>query len=141
MTNVIYTGYFVDDPQQLLMQAPVQLKGSDLKVHAHHVTKEFRPRNRLGNVQLGRKVLLTVYAQVINDKVQAVLVRSESGEKLSTNTYPHITIATCNGAKPSDSNAAIATAYDNNKVVYFKEPFSIPATEGYFDGDKNIILS
>jgi hypothetical protein len=134
MAEVIYTGYFVNDIQGLLRKVPVALTGSTVKVHAHHLTKEFRPANGISGLSLGSTKTLYAYGQAITDHIQAILIRDEE-ESLSTNRFPHITIATVNGTPPSESNSAIEKAVAEHTVIIFPEPIPISVTEGYFDGN------
>jgi len=136
MTRVIYTGYFVNNPDELIKHVPVRLRGADVKLFAHHVTKSFRPPEGLSGTIIGRKYTLRVYAEVITDRVHVMLVESTGEALVTVKKYPHITIATAQGAAPTESDQAIDAAIMNNTVKLLEQPFTIEVTEGYFDGDR-----
>lgn len=134
MPNVIYTAYFLDNPLDLLQKIPVKLVGTTVKTYAHHVTVEYMPKTGIQDLRIGTKITLIAYAQAGDDSVQAVLVRSSDESTISTNTHPHVTIATAHGAAPNDSNSLIKDAIANNTVENFESPIVFSATLGYFDG-------
>lgn len=133
MTKVIYTGYFVNDSQDLLQKVPIALTGNTVKVYAHHLTKEFRPADGIDRLSVGTVKTVYVYGQVITNDVQVILIRDQE-EPLSKNPFPHITIATANGTPPSESKLAIEKAVADHAIITFPEPIPILVTEGYFDG-------
>lgn len=137
MSNqVVYTGHFVDDPAALLAQHPPQLQGEDVRIYAHHVTREFRPPTGIQGVEVGRKRVLHGVGYVATPELHALLVEDPEGGVLSTGDNPHITIATANGTPPVASNEAIAKARAKGRVVPIEPPLAIPTTEGYFNGRK-----
>jgi hypothetical protein len=131
--NVKYTAYFVDDQKALLRNIPPRLTGKDVRIHAHHVTKEYRPKNGVDGIILGQKKIMYAFAQVITDRVHTVLVKDKNGQEIFNNAYPHITIATARGAQQKESNEAIAEAYKQNTVLPLDPVIEVPVTEGYFD--------
>lgn len=135
MKNIIYTAYFVENQSDLIANIGVRkLVDSPIRVHAHHVTKEFRPKNGLTGVKVGERRKLYAYAQVVTGNIHAVLVHGKPGEDISTNQYPHITMATAGEATPKESNAAIENAAKYNRIQYFDKEIPINVIEGYFDG-------
>ena len=84
-------------------------------------------------MSIGATKTIYAYGQVITDNIQALLIRDEE-EPLSRNRFPHKTMATANGAQPSESNQAIERAVVDHTVVTFPEPIAVLVTEGYFDG-------
>ncbi len=140
MSQIIYTAYFVKDPQKLLSQIPSRITGTNVKTYAHHLTKEFRPKSGLKHINPGHQKTVYAFAQVVTDRTHCVLVKSFDESNLSINTYPHITIATVDGVEPRESNKAIAAAYASNEVEEIYPEIAIDVIEGYFDG-KNVHLA
>ncbi len=126
----------MNDPDALVKQVSIKLKVVDLKVFAHHITKSFRPPEGLNGTIVGRKHTVSVYAEVLTDRIQTVLVEDIHGGHLSSKKYPHITIATVNGTPPSESDIAVEDAIKNSTLRELEHPFTIQVTEGYFDGDQ-----
>ena len=75
MTKVIYTGYFVNDVQKLLDEVPIALSGDNVKIYAHHLTKEFRPAKRIDGLSVGTSKTIYAYGQVVTEHIQAILIR------------------------------------------------------------------
>jgi hypothetical protein len=136
MAKVVYTGYFVNDTEELLRRVPIVLTGDTVKVYAHHLTKEFHPSDGVRGIDIGVVKTLYAYGQVITDQIQTVLIRDDELEPLSANRFPHITLATSDNTQPSRSNDAIEKAVTDNTITTFSEPVPILVTEGYFDGSE-----
>ncbi len=131
--HIIYSGHFVDKPEELTAKVGGKLTGEEVTTHAHHVTHAFRPEG-LGDIKPGTKRTLHITGEVITDRVHAVTVESPDGSAISTKEHPHITIATAKGAKPVESDAAIAQAKQNGTIIPIHPPIPVETTEGYFDG-------
>jgi len=130
--NIIYTGHFVREPDELLAKVPPQITGEGSRVYAHHVTKQFRPENGAEDVTPGRLRTVRAIGQVAAEGVHALLVEPTDGEPLSTNKYPHITIATANGVAPVKSGEVIAAAVEAGTISPLEPPLDIQTVEGYF---------
>jgi len=132
--KVIYTGHFVEDQDKLLNDIPPLIADEGAKVHAHHVTKEFRPKNGIESIEPGKRRTLMAIGYVAAEGVHAVLVMSPDGEQLTGNEFAHITIATAEGVAPVASNDVIAAATENGTIMPIEPPIPINVIEGYFDG-------
>jgi len=128
--NIIYTGLFVDDVR-LLTQLFVPVHKNVL---AHHSTIAFRPGS-LEGIEVGKKHKLKVVGRVTDGKADALLVESPK----STNEHPHITLSTMKGVPPTYANEMIANAEKEHLLEMFNEPTIINVTEGYFDGENDVL--
>ena len=131
--RIVYTGHFVDKPDELADKVGGKLTGDDVTMHAHHVTHTYKPEG-LGDIKPGTKRNLHITGEVVTDRVHAVTVESLDGAQISTKDHPHITIATAKGAKPVESDAAIAEARANGTLKPIHPPIPVETTGGYFDG-------
>ena len=95
--TVPYTALFVDDISQLKEKYPPVHPNE----YYHHSTIAFRPKDRKGDLNVGKKHVIAITGRVTSDKVDALLVENE----MSTNENPHITLSTAEGVKPFASNA------------------------------------
>ena len=131
--HIVYSGHFVDEPDELATKVGGKLTGDDAITHAHHVTHTYKPEG-LDGIKLGTKRTLHITGEVVTDRVHAVTVESPDGSVISTKEHPHITIATANGAKPVESDAAIAQAMQDKTIIPIHPPIPVETTDGYFDG-------
>ena len=128
--NVIYTALFVDD-MRLLTQL---FKPVHKNVLAHHSTIAFRPGS-LNGIEVGKKQEMKIIGRVTDGKADALLVENPK----STNKHPHITLSTMKGVPPTYANEMIDTAKQEHILELFHEPTVIDVTEGYFDGEQDVI--
>lgn len=135
MTNKgAYTGYFVTDSEKLLGHIPPRIQGEGVRLRAHHVTREFEPASGAESVTPGKRRVVMAIGQVVADGVHVVIVHSPDGAALSTNEYPHITIATAAGVPPVTSNEVIKNAAEAGTIEPIEPPIPVETVEGYFDG-------
>jgi hypothetical protein len=128
--NVVYTALFVDDARLLTqLFEPVHKT-----VLAHHSTIAFRPGS-LDGIEVGKRQQLKIIGRVTDDKADALLVENPK----SINKHPHITLSTVKGVPPMYANEMIETAEKEHIVERFNEPTIIDVTEGYFDGEHEIV--
>jgi hypothetical protein len=137
--KVMYTGYFLVDSADLLSKLPPQVTGEGSTVYAHHVTKQFAPKDGSKGVTLGHRHVLDVIGHVVADGVHVALVAAPDGElsvgeQLSANKHPHVTMAAAAGVPPVNSNKVIADAIAAGTVIPVDPPIKITTVEGYFDG-------
>jgi hypothetical protein len=127
--KVIYTGLFVDDQGGLEKEfEPVHSK----KFY-HHVTIEFKPKDGLEGIEVGKKQEIKVIGRVTNEEVDAIIVEcSKSG-----NENPHITLSVAEGISPKKSNDVIIEAKANGTVIPV-DGVVISVTEGYFAKGKAV---
>jgi len=135
--DVIYTGHFVADPEALLRQIPPHDLGKGATVHAHHVTREFRPIDGAEGIEPGRQRILHAVGQVAAEGVHAVLVVDPNGDEISKKTHPHVTIATAEGVPPQTSDTVLAAAHEAGTIVPIEPPIELMVIEGYFDGQEH----
>lgn len=128
--KIIYTAEFVQDKEDLLNKFPPK----HLKVFAHHSTISFRPSG-LEGIDIGRESSMKITARVFDEKGDALLVENSK----SSFKYPHITLSCAAGVPPVYSNELIDKAILNKTVQFFEQPIEIKVTEGYFDGENDII--
>ena len=136
--KVIYTGHFVEDQDALLAQIPSQIEEEGVKIHGHHVTREFKPANGTEDITPGNRRTLRAIGEVVADGVHAVLVESVDGQPFSTNEHPHLTIATAPGVSPTKSNEVIAAAHKDGTIRPIEPPVEFETVEGYFNGKKDV---
>jgi hypothetical protein len=128
--NVIYTASFVDDIRLLTkLFEPVHKN-----VLAHHSTIAFRPGS-LEGIEVGKKLKMKIIGRVTDGKADALLVENPK----STNAHPHITLSTMKGVPPTYANEMIESAEKEHLLELFNEPTLIDVTEGYFDGEKDVV--
>lgn len=85
-------------------------------VYAHHMTVAFKPTKEQCERYskfVGQEIEMPVITEVSDDKAQALLIDSIYSE----NEFPHITVSTAEGTKPSYSNQLIA----NNTASLFMQ--------------------
>lgn len=121
----IYTALFVDKPYELIQL----FHPAYTNVFAHHSTIQFGKCD-MSKITIGKKHKIKVLGLARDEKTDAILVENP----LSTNKYPHITLSTAQGIKPFYVNELITNAVENNKIIYFDQPYEIDVTEGYFNG-------
>lgn len=121
-TNIIYTGAFVNT--NLTKEYSSNLPNK----FGHHMTVSFKPSDL--NVPVGENTDLKIIGRLTTDKVDVLIIDNE----LSTNEFPHITLATAEGVKPFASNTEIKNNQD--KIVPLDT--TINATYGYFDGKNDV---
>mgnify|MGYP003637282506 FL=1 len=121
-TNIIYTGAFVNT--NLTKEYSSDLPNK----FGHHMTVSFKPSDL--NVPVGENTDLKIIGRLTTDKVDVLIIDNE----LSTNEFPHITLATAEGVKPFASNTEIKNNQD--KIVPLDT--TINATYGYFDGKNDV---
>lgn len=136
--KVIYSGHFVKDQEQLLTDVPPRIDEEGFTIHAHHITKEFRPESGLNDIELGKRRTVYAVGQVAVEGVHVVVVSSPDDEKLSSNEHPHITIATAKGVRPTESNRVLKEAFESGTVEPIEPPLPIHVQEGYFDGKNDV---
>lgn len=128
--KIIYTALFVDDSNELVSLFPPKHQ----KVFAHHVTIAFRPFS-LEGIEVGKKFRIKIIGRASDEKGDALLV-----EKYKTlNTHPHITLSCADGVAPSYSKELLEKAFENGSVEIFATPYEVSVTEGFFDGNSDII--
>ncbi len=132
--KVIYTGHMVQNQEELLSQLPPAISGEGSKVHAHHVTKGFRPADGKEGIEPGRERTLHITGHVVAEGVHAAVVESPDGDEITSNEHPHITIATAEGVSPVKSNEVIARAKQEGTITTIEPPIELKTVEGYFDG-------
>jgi len=129
--DVIYTGYFVDNPTELLKQFPPKHEN----VYAHHSTNVFKPTS-LDNFQVGQKTKLKIIGRISDEQGDALLVENPK----SGNIHPHITLSCVQGVAPVYANTLIQNATPEQKEM-FTEPFYVDVTEGCVLKKGDVILS
>lgn len=128
MKKIVYHALFVDDINKLKnMFPPIHTN-----IFYHHSTIEFSPKDST-NIEIGKKYTIAIIGRITTDQVDALLVENPK----SKNKYPHITLSTADGVKPFKSNEA----FEQNPLLIerFKTQLYIEMTEGYFDGQNDII--
>jgi hypothetical protein len=128
--QVVYTGLFVVDQEDLLLKFPPQHG----KVFAHHSTLEFMPTDT-HDVEMGNIQNLKILGRVSDEKGDALLVESPK----SKSKYPHITLSCAEGISANYSNELIAKAVEAGTVEYFAEPVTISVIEGFENGNKKVV--
>lgn len=129
--EVVYTALFVDDIKQLFADFSPVHKSK----YGHHMTIAFKP-GTLDGITIGAKHVLKIIGRAVDGKADVLLVESEK----SANKYPHITLSTIKGVSPVYANELLEIAEQEHLLEYFNEPYEIEVTEGYFDGEKDIIV-
>jgi hypothetical protein len=99
-------------------------------VYSHHSTIEFRPPSVEG-LPIGQVRTIKILGRLTTDRVDALLVENP----LSKNKFPHITLSTAEGVKPSESNREI----ENNRDKIVPVDDSIEGIVGVFDGKNEIV--
>jgi len=100
--KAMYTGVFLDDPNQLINWWKQNVGPLHPKVKAHHMTIKFKPsEDEVKALSIGSPTSLKVVGYAQDDKGQAVLVKPQGVR--STNRHPHITVAV-DGVSPAYSN-------------------------------------
>ena len=134
--EVIYTGYFVDNPDHLHKLFPHNLKsGKDVKLFGHHVTIAFRPANGFEDIDIGESETLKIIGRITNEDLGVDVLLVDPGGLKTDNTYPHITLATLGNTLPVHANAAIKIAKRSGAVINYNVPIEIASTQGYFNGN------
>lgn len=135
--EVIYTGHFVKDQERLLGDIPPLIDAENSKIHAHHLTREFKPANGIEDITIGKERVIYAVGQIAMDGVHVVLIETSDGEVITKNEHPHITIATAEGVSPVKSNEVLARAKQEGLITPITPPIEIKVVEGFFDGKKD----
>lgn len=133
---VLYSGYFVDNPDELTAALPPRVYPEGV-VYAHHVTQAFEPAPDTLRIMPGRKRTVLAIGQVMTEDLHAVLVRpADDDPHFCNNRYPHITMSTAPGVHPKFSNDVLAEADRNGDITPIEPPVAIAVTEGWHDGEQ-----
>lgn len=123
--NIVYTAIFfnVDEITSKYGQKHPNL-------FSHHSTIAFKPSS-LDGLPIGEMVNVKVLGRLTTDRIDVLLVDN----KISTNTYPHITLSTAEGVKPFESNMELASKID--QVIPLND--ELIGVYGYFNGSTKIV--
>ena len=128
--DVVYTALFVQDIELLTSL----FEPAHKNVYGHHSTIAFRPGS-LAGIEVGKSQVLKIIGRAVDEKADALLVENPK----SKNNFPHITLSLAKNVPPTYSNELIEKAAAANLIEYFNEPTEIDVTEGYFDGEKDVV--
>jgi hypothetical protein len=129
--KIIYTALFIKNIPALIDMYPPQHS----VVFAHHMTIAFRPSS-LAGINIGMESNLKIIGRAQDEKGDALLVQTTR----STKPYPHITLSCAAGVPPTYSSQLIEKSLAENSVEYFSTPTEIIVTDGYFNGNEDVII-
>ena len=146
MAKVIYTGFFVKNQEEVLEEFLVDTEKYP-NVFAHHCTHIFKPTDKEveefeKDNQRDSWCTIKVIGRLQTEKVDVLLLESYSVDttksyEISTNKYPHITLATAEGIKPFESNTEILRYED--KIVLNKRLYDyITVYSGLYTSDNKV---
>ncbi len=128
MSKIIYEAFFIEEPTVLKTEFPPVHPN----IFYHHLTVAFKPESLVNPELLGRGAWLKVVGQLTTDKVDVLIVETS----YSIKKFPHITLSTAEGVKPSESNTEIE--FHSNQIVYFDTPSYFWTRYGYFNGVEKV---
>ena len=108
--KALYVGLFLDERSQDTLLRWARANGPVFpKVHAHHVTIQFKPTpEELASLPVGEPASVRVIGYASDAQAQAVVV---DGLKILTGAIPHVTVATAAGVSPAYSKELLANGY------------------------------
>jgi hypothetical protein len=132
ISEIIYTGLFVDNPAELLKQFPPKYS----TVFGHHSTNRFKPTDTHG-LEVGKKSEIKIIGWASDDKCDALLIENPKAEK----RYPHITLSCAEGVPPVYANAMLEMAVKNGTIKMLETSVLVAVTEGYYSSDGKDVLA